>query len=64
MNEYSPEGHTSIYMYRKGEGIELTRPLLFTNTTLVLLLCIKVVILCSVHLLCYVCEIALLKLVR
>jgi hypothetical protein len=39
----------------KGGGTELIRTPLFTNTTFVLMLFIKVVMLCSVDILCYVC---------
>jgi len=54
MNKDSPKGHTCVFMYQKGGGTELTRPLLFINTTFVLLLFSIVAILCSVHLLRYV----------
>jgi hypothetical protein len=46
-----PEGHTCVYTYLKGGGIELTRMLVFTYTTFVVLLFIIVAILCSVDLL-------------
>jgi hypothetical protein len=47
-----------------GRRIELIITHLFTNTTFVLLLFIKVAMLCSVDLLYYVCLIVLLKLLR
>jgi hypothetical protein len=51
----SSDDDTCAYTNRKGRGAELTRMLLFTNMTFVLLLFINVAILCSVNLLYYVC---------
>jgi hypothetical protein len=51
----SAESRNYVYIYRKVRGVEVTRTPLFTNTTFVLLLFIKVCTLRAVDLLHYVC---------